>query len=38
METGRAVIIFIFLTGTCYKIYDSIPSKYPKLEETLVVY
>ena len=33
METGSAVIIFIFLIGTCYIIYDSIPSKYTKLEE-----
>ena len=31
METGIAVIIFIFLIGICYIIYDSIPSKYSKL-------
>ena len=34
METGSAVIIFIFLIGFCYIIYDSIPSKYTKLEES----
>ena len=34
METGSAVIIFIFLIGICYIIYDSIPSKYTKLEES----
>ena len=34
METGRAVIIFIFLIGICYIIYDSIQSKYTKLEES----
>ena len=33
METGSAVIIF-FLIGICYIIYDSIPSKYTKLEES----
>ena len=33
METGSAVLIFIFLIGICYTIYDSIPSKYTKLEE-----
>ena len=33
METVSAVIIFIFLIGICYIIYDSIPSKYTKLEE-----
>ena len=32
METGSAVIIFIFLIVICYIIYDSIPSKYTKLE------
>ena len=32
-KTGSAVIIFIFLIGFCYIIYDSIPSKYTKLEE-----
>ena len=31
---GSAVIIFIFLMGICYIIYDSIPSKYTKLEES----
>ena len=34
METGSAVIIFTFLIGICYIIYDSIPSKYTKLEES----
>ena len=34
METGSAIIIFIFLIGICYIIYDSIPSKYTKLEES----
>ena len=33
METGSAVIIFIFLIVICYIIYDSIPIKYTKLEE-----
>ena len=33
METGSAVIIFIFLIGIYYIIYDSIPSKYTNLEE-----
>ena len=33
METGNTIIIFIFLIGICYIIYDSIPSKYTKLEE-----
>ena len=33
METGSAVIILIFLIGICYIIYESIPSKYTKLEE-----
>ena len=33
MKTGSAVIIFIFIIGICYIIYDSIPSKYTKLEE-----
>ena len=34
MEPGSVVIIFIFLIGICYIIYDSIPSKYTKLEES----
>ena len=34
METGSAVIIFIFLIGICFILYDSIPSKYTKLEES----
>ena len=33
METGSAVIISVFLIRICYIIYDSIPSKYTKLEE-----
>ena len=36
MDTGSAVIIFIFLIRICYIIYDSIPSKYTKLEESFV--
>ena len=32
METGSAIIIFFFFIGFCYIIYDSIPSKYTKLE------
>ena len=34
METGSAVFIFIIIIGICYKIYDSRPSKYTKLEES----
>ena len=34
METGSAVISFIFLIGVFHIIYDSIPSKYTKLEES----
>ena len=34
METGSTVIVFIFLIGICYIIYDSIRSKYTKLEES----
>ena len=34
METGSAVFIFIIIIGICYIIYDSIPSKYTKLEES----
>ena len=34
METCSAVTIFIFLIGICYIIYDSIRSKYTKLEES----
>ena len=33
METGSPDIIFIFFISICYTIYDSIPSKYTKLEE-----
>ena len=33
IETGSAVIIFSFLIIICYIIYDSISSKYTKLEE-----
>ena len=36
METGSAVIIFIFIIGICFLLYDSKPSKYTKLEESLV--
>ena len=35
METCSAVIFFIFLIGICYITYDSLPSKYTKLEESL---
>ena len=34
METGSVVIIFIFLIIFCFIVYDSIPSKYAKLEES----
>ena len=34
METGSVVIIFIFLIIFCFIIYDSIPSKHAKLEES----
>ena len=34
METGSAVINFIFLIKICLIIYDSIPIKYTKLEES----
>ena len=34
METVSAVTIFIFLIGICYILFDSIPSKYTKLEES----
>ena len=34
METGSAVIFFIFLIGICYIIYDSKRNKYTKLEES----
>ena len=33
METGSAIFIFIFIIVFCYMLYDSIPSKYTKLEE-----
>ena len=36
METGSAVFIFIIIIGIFYIIYDSIPSKYTKLEESFV--
>ena len=35
METGSAVFIIIIIIGICYVIYDSRPSKYTKLEESL---
>ena len=35
METGSVVIIFIFLFIFCFIVYDSIPSKYAKLEESI---
>ena len=34
METGSVVIIFIFLIIFCFIVYDSISSKYAKLEES----
>ena len=34
LETGSAVIFFIFLIVICFILYDSIPSKYAKLEES----
>ena len=34
MEIGSAVFIFIFIIVICFIIYDSIPSKYTKLEES----
>ena len=34
METGNAILIFIFLIMICYMIYDKMPSKYTKLEES----
>ena len=34
METDSAVIIFILITGISFMIYDSIPIKYTKLEES----
>ena len=33
-ETGSVVIIFTFSIIFCFLIYDSIPSKYAKLEES----
>ena len=33
METGSPIIIFVFLIGIFYIIYDTITSKYTKLEE-----
>ena len=34
METGCAIFIFSFVIIICYMIYNSIPSKYTKLEES----
>ena len=34
METGSTVIIFLIIIVICFIIYDSIPSKYTKLEES----
>ena len=31
---ASAVIIFIFLIIVCFMLYDSIPSKYTKLEDS----
>ena len=33
MDKGGKLFIFIIIIGVCYIIYDSIPSKYTKLEE-----
>ena len=33
METGSAVITFIFIIIVCFMIYDSIPSKHANLEK-----
>ena len=33
METGCEIFIFCFVIMLCYMIYNSIPSKYTKLEE-----
>ena len=33
METSSLVIIFIFIFIICFVVYDSIPSKYTKLED-----
>ena len=34
METGSTVIVFIIIIVICFIVYDSIPSKYTKLEES----
>ena len=34
MDKGGILFIFIIIIGTCFLIYDSIPSKYTKLEES----
>ena len=34
METGFAITIIIFVIMLCCIVYNSIPSKYAKLEET----
>ena len=34
MERGSAFLIFIFLIMISYMVYDAIPSKYTKLEES----
>ena len=34
METGSVVIILCLIIILCFKIHDSIPSKYTKLEES----
>ena len=34
METGSTVIIFLIIIVICFIIYDSIPSKNTKLEES----
>ena len=34
MDKGGLLFIFIIVIAICYKIYDSIPSKYTKVEES----
>ena len=34
MDKGGILFFLIIITGICYMVYDSIPSKYTKLEES----
>ena len=36
METGSKVIICVFFIVICFTLYDLIPSKYTKLEDSFV--